>query len=121
MPVPAHCVHYLEIITDDPEGTADFYARAYGWSFAPPDAALGGARVGTLADGSLCGVRAPMHDQERLLVRPYLRVDDIDAAVAKAVALGARLAVEPMPLPGHGRIAIFFLGEIEQGLWEVGE
>ncbi len=75
--------------------------------------------VATLPGGSLCGVRAPMHELEKPIVRTYLRVTDIDAAVAEAGQLGAEIALEPMEIPGQGQVAIYRLGGIEQGLWQV--
>jgi predicted enzyme related to lactoylglutathione lyase len=119
MAVPENTVHYLEIITRDVPGTADFYAKAFGWRFEPAAPELGDAVVAQLPDGSLCGIRAPMHEQEEPIVRTYLRVPDLDAAVAKARQLGATMAIESMEIPGRGKIAIFFLGETQQGLWEV--
>lgn len=119
MPVSEHAVHYLEIVTDDVPAISDFYAKAYGWSFGPEAPELGNARVATLPDGSLCGIRAPLSDQEKPIVRTYLRVADLDAAVKRAAELGATIALESMEIPGRGKIAIYFLGGIEQGLWQV--
>jgi hypothetical protein len=119
MTVPEHTVYYLEIITRDVQGTADFYAAAFGWQFEPEAPELGNALVAHLPDGSLCGIRAPMHAQEEPIVRTYLRVPDLAAAVEKATELGATMAIESMEIPGRGKIAIFFLGGVQQGLWEV--
>lgn len=114
-----HAVYYLEIVTPDVEKTARFYTEAHGWRFAPAAPELGGAVVAELPDGSLCGIRAPMHAGEKPVVRPYLRVPDIEEAVRQAQELGAVIAVEPMDIPGRGRIAIYFLDDIEQGVWEL--
>jgi predicted enzyme related to lactoylglutathione lyase len=119
MPVSEHAVYYLEIVTPDIRATSDFYTGAYGWRFEPEAPELGNARVATLPDGSLCGIRAPMHDQEKPIVRTYLRVADIDTAVQRAAELGATVALAPMEIPGRGKIAIYFLGGIEQGLWQI--
>ena len=82
-------------------------------------AELGNAFVAKLPDGSLCGIRAPMHEQEKPVVRTYLRVTDIATAVRAAAQLGAKIALEPVEIPGHGKIAIYMYGGIEQGLWQV--
>ena len=118
MSVPEHAVHYLEIVTGDVRSAAEFYANAYGWQFEDETPELGNAMVATLPDGSRCGIRAPMHDQEKPIVRTYLRVADIDDAVERAAQMGAEIALEPIEIPGHGKAAIYFLGGIEQGLWE---
>ncbi len=119
MAVPEHTVHYLEIVTPDVEAACRLYGSAYGWRFDATKPELGGASVATLPDGSLCGIRAPMHAQEKPTVRTYLRVTDIEAAVREAAKLGAEIALAPTEIPGHGRIAIYLHGGIEQGLWQV--
>lgn len=117
--IPEHAVYYLEIVTPDIDAAAGFYAEAFGWDFAPAAPELGGARVATLPDGSLCGIRAPMHEQEQPIVRTYLHVPDLDAAVAKAAELGAEIALPRLEIPGYGAVAIYFLGGIEQGVWQL--
>ncbi|MEE4329425.1 MAG: hypothetical protein V2J10_01055 [Wenzhouxiangella sp.] len=60
-----------------------------------------------------------MHDAEQPAVRPYVLVDDIEASVKDAEAAGAMIAVPPMQIPGQGTIALYVLGGIEHGLWEL--
>jgi predicted enzyme related to lactoylglutathione lyase len=119
MTVPEHAVHYLEIITPDVEAACRLYGDAYGWRFEDMGPALGNSFRASLPDGSLCGIRAPMHEQEKPVVRTYLRVTDIEKAVEEALGLGAELALEPVDIPGHGKIAIYLFGGIEQGLWQL--
>ncbi len=119
MTVPEHTVYYLEIVTTDPQAVSDLYSEAYGWRFQPMGPELGHSFVAPLPDGSRCGIRAPLHDQERPIVRSYLRVIDIEGAVQRAAQLGAKIALEPVEIPGQGKIAIYLYGGIEQGLWQV--
>jgi predicted enzyme related to lactoylglutathione lyase len=119
MTVPEHTVHYLEIVTPDPKAASDHYGGVYGWSFQPMGPELGNSFLATLPDGSLCGIRAPMHEQEKPIVRSYLRVADLEGAVKQAGERGAEIALERMEIPGHGTIAIYLYGGIEQGLWQV--
>lgn len=119
MPVPEHAVHYLEIVTPDVEAACHLYGTAYGWRFQATGAELGNSFVATLPGGALCGIRAPMHDQETPIVRTYLRVADIETAVHGAAQLGAKIALAPVEIPGHGKIAIYLYGGVEQGLWQV--
>jgi predicted enzyme related to lactoylglutathione lyase len=111
-------LHYLEIVTPDVEAVCTLYEKTHGVSFSEAKPELGGARTVRLPDGLTLGVRAPMHDGERPVVRPYLLVDDIDAVVAEAEKAGAHIAVPPMKIPGHGICAIYFQGGIEVGLWQ---
>ena len=112
-------VYYLEIVTRDVDGVCDAYAAATGAQFSAPDAGLGHARTASLPEGGLLGVRAPLRQTEEPVVRPYWLVNDIEAAVAAAVDAGGELAVPPMEIPGHGRCAIYLLGGIDHGLWQL--
>ena len=112
-------IYYLEIVTPEVEATCTALSAQHGVDFSAPVAELGAARTATLADGGRIGVRAPMRADEAPVVRPYLRVDDIDAASKAAEAAGAMFAMTAMEIPGQGKFAIYILGGIEHGLWEV--
>jgi predicted enzyme related to lactoylglutathione lyase len=112
-------IHYLEIVTTDVETICDLYSRIHGVTFGDANQNLGGARTARLASGGLLGVRAPLNDGERPVVRPYILVKDIEAAVAAAAKAGAEIIVPPMKIPGHGTCAIFYQGKIESGLFQV--
>ncbi len=111
-------IPYLEIVTANVDAVCATYSQLHGVTFSDGDPALGGAHTAKLADGGTLGVRAPMHDGERPVVRPYILVEDIAAAVAAAVDCGGVIAVPPMKIEGHGTCAIFFQGGIECGLWQ---
>ncbi|MEJ8567816.1 VOC family protein [Elongatibacter sediminis] len=112
-------IHYLEIVTPDVEGVCAAYSAALGVVFAGPDAGLGEARTAPLPGGGSVGVRAPLHAGEQPVVRPYALVEDVEAALASAVEAGAEVAHPPMDIPGHGRFAIYILGGIHHGLWQL--
>ena len=111
-------VQYLEVVTPDVDATCDALAKMHGVSFSEPDAGRGNARSATLKGGGEIGVRAPMRETEAPVVRPYLLVDDIEAAVKTAEAAGAQIAMPPTPIPGDGTFAIYILGGIQHGLWK---
>lgn len=110
-------IHYLEIVTGDVDGVCATYERVHGVTFGKPEAGLGNARTAALAGGGIVGVRAPMGDVEEPVTRPYLLVDDIEAATKAAVEGGGEIAHPPMELPGHGTFAIYIQGGIHHGLW----
>ena len=112
-------VHYLEIVTKEVDAVCVAYAAATGAQFGKPDAGLGNARTATLPGGGLVGVRAPLRQTEEPVVRPYWLVDDIKAAVAAAVEAGGELAHPPMEIPGHGTFAIYILGGVDHGVWQL--
>jgi predicted enzyme related to lactoylglutathione lyase len=112
-------VQYLEVVTADVDATCSALEKLHGVRFGEPEAALGNARTATLEGGGRVGVRAPMREDEDPVVRPYLLVDDIEAAVKTAQAAGGDFAMTATEIPGHGEFAIYFLGGVEYGLWEL--
>jgi predicted enzyme related to lactoylglutathione lyase len=112
-------IQYLEIVTPDVDSTCGALEKLHGVSFSAPDAGLGNARTAPLAGGGLIGVRAPMHEAEEPVVRPYVLVDNVDSAAEAAEAAGAEIAHPPMEIPGHGKFAIYIQGGIHHGLWQV--
>lgn len=111
-------IHYLEIVTREVDAVCSAYAAAHGVQFGEPDAGLGNARTATLLGDGLVGVRAPMHEAEEPVVRPYWLVDDIESAVAAVAEAGGEIAHPPMEIPGHGTFAIYILGSVQHGLWQ---
>lgn len=111
-------VQYLEIVTPNVDETCAALAAQHGVSFGEPVAMLGNARTADLSGGGRIGVRAPMRPDEAPVVRPYLLVDDIEAAIAAAEASGAEFAMRATQIPGEGTFAIYLLGGIEHGIWQ---
>jgi len=112
-------IHYLEIVTRDVAAVCAAYVAATGVEFRQPDAGLGNARTAALAEGGMVGVRAPLHEVEEPVVRPYWLVDDIEAALAAALEAGGEMAHPPKEIPGHGTFAIYIQGGIHHGLWQL--
>lgn len=112
-------VQYLEIVTPDVDAVCASYAELHGSTFSEPEPGLGNARTAPLPGGGLLGVRAPMHETEEPVVRPYILVDDIEAAVEAARAAAGEIAHPPMEIPGFGTFAIFVQGGIHHGLWQL--
>lgn len=111
-------IKYLEIVSPEFDGLCQQYAEVYGTTFSEPQPQFGGARVADLGDGGLIGIRGPLRDTEAPVVRPYLLVDDIQAAVERAVEAGGVVAMGPTPIPEHGVFAIVIHGGIECGFWQ---
>lgn len=112
-------IHYLEIVTRDVDEVCAAYSEALGVRFGPPVSELGGACTADVPAGGRVGVRAPMHDAEEPILRPYWLVDDVQAAVDAAVAAGGELALPPMSVPGQGTFAIYIHGGVHHGLWQL--
>lgn len=112
-------IQYLEIVTGDVDAACSALQQLHGVTFGEPVPELGNARTATLAGGGRLGVRAPMRADEEPVVRPYVLVDDIEAAVKSAEAAGCEIAVPAMELPGQGKFAIYFQGGVQYGLWQL--
>lgn len=112
-------IQYLEIVTPEVDVACETYSLLHGVTFGESDQNLGGARTAKLANGGMLGIRAPLRDTEKPVVRHYILVEDIQATVDAAVKSGAEVAVPPMALPGHGTCAIVIQGGIETGFWQL--
>jgi len=112
-------IHYLEIVATDVDAVCSAYAATSNLRFGDPEAELGNARTATTKAGFLIGVRAPMHEAEEPVVRPYWLVEDIESAVAAAVKAGGEVAHPPLEIPDRGMFAIYILGGVHHGLWQL--
>jgi len=112
-------IYYLEIVTPEVDATCAAYSQLHGVKFGDGESGLGNARTAALEHGGMIGVRAPMHESEAPVIRPYLLVEDIDAASAAAVSAGGEIAHPPMEIPGYGKFAIYISGGNHHGLWQL--
>jgi predicted enzyme related to lactoylglutathione lyase len=92
--------------------------RIHGLTFGPAVADLGQARVAEAADGCLIGVRAPLAEHEQPIMRTYVEVEDIVRVIQEAEAAGAMVAYPPTQQGDTGTWAIYFLGDVQFGLWQ---
>lgn len=112
-------IHYLEIVATDVDAVCSAYAATSNVLFGEPETELGNARTAAVQAGYVVGVRAPMHEAEEPVVRPYWLVEDIESAVAAAVEAGGEVAHPPLEIPGRGMFAIYNLGGVHHGLWQL--
>jgi predicted enzyme related to lactoylglutathione lyase len=102
-------VAFFEIISPDAPRAQHFYAELFDWQ-VDVDPAMGGfglvdTRAGEAAIPGGIGALAP---DDLAGTRVYMRVDDLDAYLAKAESLGAKRLLPPTDLPsGYGKIAMF--------------
>ena len=89
-------VVYFEIGCRDRNKTADYYAKLFNWSIA----AAGPAH--TIDTGAGTGIQGHItslgHEPEHYTMF-YVQVDDIQAALDKAVELGGKRLVGPVKIP----------------------
>lgn len=96
---------WFEINTHNPDQARAFYSELLGWGTQDMD--MGGTPYTMFTAGETheSGVVPMASDDPRAdHWSSYLVVEDVDAAVARAQALGGRLTVKPMDMP-PGRMA----------------
>ncbi len=101
-------VAFFEIVSTEHERAQRFYADLFDWTVSA-DPELGGyALVDTGAgEDAVGGGIGPSQGPGDTGVRIYVRVDDLDAHLARAEELGGRPLVQPTDLPGgYGRFAM---------------
>jgi predicted enzyme related to lactoylglutathione lyase len=102
-------VLWVELATRDIARAEAFYGAALGWSASPFDAGPTQYRVLSVP-GNESGFGGMLEMNEEWAGIPshwaiYLHVTDVDATVARALALGGKTLVPAFDVPGVGRIA----------------
>lgn len=99
---------WTELLTTDPSSAARFYTALFGWTtesmpMGPTTYTM--FKRGEKSAGGMMAIAAEMGP-----VLPhwlgYFAVGDCDESVAKAIMLGAEVAVSPTDVPGVGRFAV---------------
>ena len=113
-------VAFFEITSADPNRTRDFYTSLFGWSTSDsgqPGYMLVDTQAGDQAIGGGIGaIQGPSNSGGTTI---YMRVDDLQAYLDRAVRLGGTILVPPTALPGDfGSFAMFVDPDGHQvGLW----
>ncbi len=99
-----------ELHSADTDGSAKFYTQLLGWTTNSMD--MGGGNIYTMFMNGERPVAGMINPPSRKGDVPtawanYITVKDLDATVAKAQELGAKLSMPPMAIPGKGRFAAF--------------
>jgi len=99
-----------ELMTTDPAAARAFYQGLFGWQLEDMNMAEGGTyTVVKTADGEAIGGVMAMPPGAAGMPPAwgaYVTVEDTDATVAKAEALGASVVVPPTDIPKVGRFAV---------------
>jgi predicted enzyme related to lactoylglutathione lyase len=97
-------VTQFQLISTDPDATARFYSEAFGWTVDRANA-LGYRTVATGAGGTPGGIW-PAPAGATSFAQLFLAVADVDAAIARAVTLGATVLVPRSALPDGDVMAV---------------
>lgn len=103
--------YWNELTTTDLEGARAFYEAIIGWEFESMDMVDGGTYYVAKVDGEpaadLMAHTENMPEGTPPHWRAYIRVDDVDAVVAAALAAGGTQIYPAFDVPGVGRIGGF--------------
>ncbi len=114
----ANPVLQFQILSNDPEATARFYAALFDWS-ADAKNAMGYLRLHTGSDEGIQGGIWPTPPGAPAFVQLFMGVTDLKAALERAAALGAKVLVPPTALPEGGQVAILQDPQgMAFGLWQ---
>ena len=98
---------WIEMISDRPADASRFYADLFGWEAGEPEQTPMGPYFsherGERPGAGIMGKPAP---EVQTGWKPYVRVPDLEEALAKAQSLGATVALPPMPIPNGSIIAV---------------
>lgn len=96
---------WFESMTTDVDRAAKFYPALFGWTVEPMPMDGHTYTLFKLGDVYVAGTMAITPDMGGLTPHwgVYFTVDDADAVARDAPALGARLSIPPMDVPGVGR------------------
>jgi predicted enzyme related to lactoylglutathione lyase len=111
--------YWNELMTHDVEGAKRFYASTMGWTYEAMEMDGGDtywvAKVGDQPVGGILAMSGDFGNRPDTWLS-YIAVDNVDARLGKAKGLGARVAMEPIDVPGVGRIAVIEAGGALIGL-----
>lgn len=106
-----HC--WLELATSDLAAAKAFYAEVLGFGYLEvpmPGEAAGVYTMVTVGEGQQAGAHVLGPEETAAQIPPhwmlYTAVEDVDAAAAKATALGGSVMVPPFDIPDTGRMAV---------------
>ena len=101
-----HSIVWNELITPDPAASVAFYAGLFGWTSETMP--MPGMNYTMLkhAGETFGGVLAPKQPGTPPYWMHYVGVASLEATIAQATALGAKLCMPPMEIGDTGRIAI---------------
>jgi predicted enzyme related to lactoylglutathione lyase len=107
---PAGVPCWVETLQPDPHAAVRFYSALFGWQIAGPGPLAGDATrdyfVARLRERDVAGIGALPDGLSRAVWSTHVRVDDADAAAARAVRAGGRVLSAPFEAPPAGRIAV---------------
>ncbi len=100
---------WSELMTTDAAAAAEFYGQLFGWTIKAMGPEMGNYRVASVGEVGVGGLMTTPPEAQGMPPRwgCYVTVNDVDATLAQATAMGAKVCMEPMDVPGVGRMGAF--------------
>ncbi len=97
-----------ELMTTDPAAASAFYGRLFGWTGKDMDMGTGPYHVVSLGETQVGGIMGMPPGAQGMPPSwgCYITVDDVAATTAQCVALGGKVVMPAMDVPGVGRMAV---------------
>ena len=102
----ANPVVHWEIGAKDAKKLGEFYSQVFGWKINT-DNPMNYGMVSPGGPGGIDGGIFQTRPGDPNYLTFYIQVDDLQASLDKAEALGGKTVVPPMPIPNVGAIALF--------------
>lgn len=99
-------VHWNELWSPEPEAVLPFYREVFGFEVQSMEMQGGTYYILKNGQGGQGGVMASPDKNTPPMWLPYIKLDDCDAAVARATERGGAITLPPMTVEGIGRIAV---------------
>jgi predicted enzyme related to lactoylglutathione lyase len=99
-------IGWAELITSDPAAAIAYYTQLFGWTTEPFPMEQGEYTMFKFNDQPFGGVMKAPHTDIPAHSLNYVIVEDVDVAIARSTSLGGMVCLEPMAIPGVGRIAV---------------
>jgi len=101
----------MELATKDSERAKGFYGEIFGWKFRQDDLPEGGFYImASAGEKGVCGMYDMPAEMEEHGIPPfwlsYVRVEDLEATVARVGELGGQVMRPPMDVMDYGRMAV---------------
>ncbi|HVF20150.1 MAG TPA: VOC family protein [Mycobacteriales bacterium] len=113
---------WVDLMTTDLGAAREFYAGLFGWDSEDGDPAFGGYTMFTKGGKNVAGVGPVMAEGQPVVWSTYLATDDADKTTELVRSAGGQVIVEPMDIPGAGRMAMYADPTgAAVGVWQAGE
>jgi uncharacterized protein len=105
---PAGTPTWIDLMAPDVDAARSFYQKVFGWEYDIGGAEYGGYTTARLGQHMVAGLMGPQPDDPPMPVAwsLYFASDTIEADIAKAVELGAKLVSPAMAVGEFGSMAV---------------